>query len=61
MPDAHHPRCAGSADLGHEAAGTPEGREATLTDIVKKRCLLAGIDEPFSAHSLRSGFVTEAG
>jgi integrase len=34
---------------------------AAVRDIVKKRCLLAGIDEDFSAHSLRSGFVTEAG
>lgn len=33
---------------------------AAVRDIVKKRCLLAGIDEGFSAHSLRSGFVTEA-
>jgi integrase len=32
-----------------------------VRDIVKKRCALAGIDEGFSAHSLRSGFVTEAG
>jgi integrase len=32
-----------------------------VRDIVKKRCLLAGLDEGFSAHSLRSGFVTEAG
>ena len=29
--------------------------------IVKERCLLAGVDGDFSAHSLRSGFVTEAG
>ena len=34
---------------------------AAVRDIVKKRCLLAGIQEGFSAHSLRSGFVTEAG
>jgi len=34
---------------------------AAVRDIVKKRCLLAKIDEGFSAHSLRSGFVTEAG
>ena len=34
---------------------------SAVRDIVKKRCLLAGIDEDFSAHSLRSGFVTEAG
>ena len=31
MPDAHHPRCAGSPDLGHDDAAAPEGREATLT------------------------------
>jgi integrase len=29
--------------------------------IVKERCVLAGIQGDFSAHSLRSGFVTEAG
>lgn len=34
---------------------------SAVRDIVKKRCRLAGIDEDFSAHSLRSGFVTEAG
>lgn len=34
---------------------------AAVRDIVKKRCLLAGIGTEFSAHSLRSGFVTEAG
>ncbi len=34
---------------------------AAVRDIVKKRCRLAGIDAGFSAHSLRSGFVTEAG
>jgi integrase len=34
---------------------------AAVKDIVKKRCLLAGIDGNYAAHSLRSGFVTEAG
>lgn len=34
---------------------------AAVRDIIKKRCALAGIDTGFSAHSLRSGFVTEAG
>lgn len=34
---------------------------ASVRDIVKKRCALAGIEGEFSAHSLRSGFVTEAG
>jgi integrase len=34
---------------------------AAVRDIVKKRCALAGIDGDYSAHSLRSGFVTEAG
>lgn len=34
---------------------------AAVRDIVKKRCALAGIETAFSAHSLRSGFVTEAG
>jgi integrase len=34
---------------------------AAVRDIVKVRCALAGIEGDFSAHSLRSGFVTEAG
>jgi integrase len=34
---------------------------AAVRDIVKKRCLMAGVEGGFSAHSLRSGFVTEAG
>lgn len=34
---------------------------AAVRDIVRRRCALAGIDGNFSAHSLRSGFVTEAG
>lgn len=34
---------------------------SAVRDIVKTRCLLAGVVGNFSAHSLRSGFVTEAG
>ncbi|KAA9173857.1 site-specific integrase [Delftia sp. BR1] len=34
---------------------------AAVRDIVKQRCALAGVEGNFSAHSLRSGFVTEAG
>jgi integrase len=34
---------------------------AAVRSIVKERCALAGIEGDFSAHSLRSGFVTEAG
>lgn len=34
---------------------------SAVRDIVKKRCSLAGLGGEFSAHSLRSGFVTEAG
>lgn len=34
---------------------------AAVRDIVKFRCKLAGITGNFSAHSLRAGFVTEAG
>lgn len=34
---------------------------AAVRDIVKKRCEIAGLGDKFSAHSLRSGFVTEAG
>jgi len=32
-----------------------------VRDIVKERCALAGVDGSFRAHSLRAGFVTEAG
>ena len=32
-----------------------------MRDIVKERCALAGVEGSFSAHSLRAGFVTEAG
>ena len=34
---------------------------AAVRDIVKERCAMAGVDGSFSAHSLRAGFVTEAG
>lgn len=34
---------------------------AAVRTIVKDRCALAGVEGDFSAHSLRSGFVTEAG
>lgn len=34
---------------------------AAVSTIVKERCALAEIEGDFSAHSLRSGFVTEAG
>ncbi|NLY63888.1 MAG: site-specific integrase [Alcaligenaceae bacterium] len=33
----------------------------SINNIIKARCKLAGLDEAFTAHSLRSGFVTEAG
>jgi integrase len=33
---------------------------AAVRGIVRRRCALAGIDGDYSAHSLRSGFVTEA-
>lgn len=33
---------------------------AAVRDIVQARCKLAGVEGDFSAHSLRSGFVTEA-
>jgi len=33
----------------------------TVRNIVKERCALAGVEGQFSAHSLRAGFVTEAG
>ncbi|MDD2846704.1 MAG: tyrosine-type recombinase/integrase [Rhodoferax sp.] len=34
---------------------------AAVRNIVQARCALAGVEGDFSAHSLRSGFVTEAG
>lgn len=34
---------------------------SAVRDIVKARCVAAGLDAAYSAHSLRSGFVTEAG
>ena len=34
---------------------------AAVRGVVQQRCALAGIEGDFSAHSLRSGFVTEAG
>lgn len=43
---------------GHLGAGISP---AAVRDIVKARCALAGVDGDFSAHSLRAGFVTEAG
>jgi len=41
--------------------GTDGLSGTAVRDIVKARCALAGVGEDFSAHSLRSGFVTEAG
>ena len=43
---------------GHIGASLAAG---SVRDIVKFRCVLAGMTGQFSAHSLRSGFVTEAG
>ena len=41
--------------------GTDGLSGTAVRDIVKARCALASVGEDFSAHSLRSGFVTEAG
>jgi hypothetical protein len=41
--------------------GTDGPWGTAVRDIVKARCALAGVGADFSAHSLRSGFVTEAG
>lgn len=49
-----------SVRRGGQAIG-PGLTPQSVTDIVKRRALLAGLDPSFSAHSLRSGFVTEAG
>lgn len=43
-----------------DASGAGLSAEAVRL-IVQERCRLAGLDGDFSAHSLRSGFVTEAG
>ena len=46
----------------HNATGVGKALSpSAVREIVKKRCALAGLEEEFSAHSLRSGFVTEAG
>lgn len=42
---------------GHVGEGLSD---AAVSRIVKERCALAGLEGDFSAHSLRSGFVTEA-
>lgn len=42
---------------GHVGEGLSD---AAINRIVKTRCAQAGLDGDFSAHSLRSGFVTEA-
>lgn len=34
--------------------------DSAVRDIVKARCMAAGIEGDFSAHSIRSGFITEA-
>ena len=41
--------------------GTEPLTALSVNHIVKARCALAGVEGNFSAHSLRSGFVTEAG
>jgi hypothetical protein len=74
-PDGEWPRCrhvTGQRELIRQLAaaeakassykGPYEDKEArTVRDIVKKRCALAGLEGDFSAHSLLSGFVTDAG
>lgn len=40
--------------------GGPLG-DGSVRDIVRARCSAAGLEGEFSAHSLRAGFVTEAG
>jgi hypothetical protein len=52
------PSSAASARGGH--LGEPLA-SAAMRDIVKERCALAGVEGEFSEHSLRVGFVTEAG
>jgi integrase len=44
---------------GSKIAGSLSGQAVWL--IVKRRAALAGLDGDYGAHSLRSGFVTEAG
>ena len=43
---------------GHLGAGLSS---SAVRDIVKAHCAAAGLDPTFSAHSLRSGVITEAG
>lgn len=42
---------------GHVAGPLSPG---AVRDVVRRRCQMAGVQGDFSAHSLRSGFVTEA-
>lgn len=46
---------------GHLDASGAGLSPAAVRLIVQERCRLAGVEGDFSAHSLRSGFVTEAG
>ena len=46
--------------LAGDRMGAPLGAE-DVRFIVKARCAAAGLEGRFSVHSLRSGFVTEAG
>ncbi len=46
---------------GHIDAGGAGLSPAAVRLIVQERCHLAGVEGDFSAHSLRSGFITEAG
>jgi integrase len=45
---------------GKPAVSTEPLRAAWIREMIKRRCGLAGLGDSFSAHSLRSGFVTEA-
>ncbi len=45
-----------------ESIGSAPLTPQSVNHILKKRCLLAGLDPTeFSAHRLRSGFMTQAG
>ena len=45
----------------NDIMGTKPMSDASINQMVKTRAALAGLDPRFSAHSLRAGFVTEAG
>lgn len=65
-PSLHHPAASGILEGRIFRRVRKEGylgealSPAAVRDIVQARCALAGVEGEYSAHSLRSGFATEA-